>query len=64
MRFHALRSYAATIFHALGVIDQRIMERGGWESECVMKRIYRGSTPDIRKKEDVKIFDHISVLSV
>ena len=64
MRFHALRSYAATIFHALGVIDQRIMERGGWESEYVMKRIYRGSTPDIRKKEDDKIFYHISVLSV
>lgn len=63
MRFHALRHYAATVFHAIGVIDQRIMERGGWESDHVMKQIYRGSTSDIRQREDDKIFDHIKKLS-
>ena len=63
MRLHDMRHYAASMFHYLGVSDQRIMERGGWDSDYVMKRIYRGSTSDIQRKEDDKIFSHIKEIS-
>lgn len=49
-RFHDLRHYAASIMHALGVPDVYIMRRGGWSSDSVMKRIYRGSISDYEKK--------------
>ena len=40
-RFHDLRHYGASIMHAIGIPDQYIMERGGWSSDHVMKRVYR-----------------------
>jgi integrase len=46
-RFHDLRHYQASILHALGVPDQYIMERGGWETEEVMKRVYRDALPNM-----------------
>lgn len=41
IRFHDLRHYGASILHAWGVPDVYIMQRGGWSSDHVMKRIYR-----------------------
>lgn len=35
---------------AIGIPDQYIMERGGWSSDEVLKRIYRGTMSDYRKK--------------
>ena len=40
-RFHDLRHYAASIMHAIGVPDQYIMQRGGWATDGVMKKVYR-----------------------
>ncbi|MGN0131496.1 MAG: hypothetical protein ACI4AA_03545 [Lachnospiraceae bacterium] len=36
--------------HAIGVPDVYIMERGGWHSDIVLKKIYRGSMEDYKKK--------------
>ena len=41
VRFHDLRHFGASILHAWGVPDVYIMQRGGWESDHVMKRVYR-----------------------
>lgn len=49
-RLHDLRHYSASIMHALKVPDQYIMERGGWETDHVMKRIYRHALPEKQKE--------------
>lgn len=40
-RFHDLRHYSASIMHAIGIPDQYIMARGGWNSDQVLKDVYR-----------------------
>lgn len=63
-RFHDLRHYAASIMHAIGVPDQYIMERGGWATDVVMKRVYR-NVIDIEQKKQTKIINkHFQELSV
>lgn len=42
-QFHDLRHYTASIMHALNIPDQYIMKRGGWKSDRVLKRVYRGT---------------------
>lgn len=46
VRFHDLRHYSASIMHALGVPDQYIMEKHGWKSDNVLKKIYRNEISD------------------
>jgi len=63
-RFHDLRHYAASIMHAIGVPDQYIMQRGGWATDVVMKRVYR-NVIDIEQKKQTKIINnHFRELSV
>ena len=57
-RFHDLRHYACSIMHAIGIPDQYIMSRGGWATDGVMKRIYRGTVSDQTAAINKKIFDH------
>lgn len=40
-RFHDLRHYSASIQHALGIPDAYIMQRGGWQTDGVLKAVYR-----------------------
>ena len=61
-RFHDLRHYGASIMHAIGVPDQYIMERGGWSSDHVMKRVYRNVIRDEKTKQTEKINSHFSEL--
>lgn len=44
--FHSLRHYCASILHTMGVPDVYIMERGGWNSDAVLKQIYRHALSD------------------
>ena len=55
MRFHALRHYCASQLHALGMPDAYIMERGGWESDGVLKGIYRHTLSDYAEQENARI---------
>lgn len=49
-RFHDLRHYSASIMHAIGIPDVYIMDRGGWQSDETLKRIYRGTIEDYKKQ--------------
>ena len=46
IRFHDLRHYSASMMHAAGIPDQYIMQRGGWSSDNVMKRVYINAMDD------------------
>ena len=49
-RFHDLRAYSASIRHAMGIPDQYIMMDGGWKTDTVLKKVYRRTLEDQRKK--------------
>lgn len=59
-RFHDLRHYAATIMHTLGIPDQYIMRQGGWSSDAVLKRVYRGTMSDYEEKFADMAAEHFS----
>lgn len=48
-RFHDLRHYYASALHAIGVRDQYIMKFGGWQSDHVLKSIYRDTLDDFER---------------
>lgn len=60
-RFHDLRHYSASIMHAIGVPDQYIMQRGGWQSDNIMKSVYRNVINEETAKQNSKIIDHFNV---
>lgn len=45
-RFHDLRHYAASIYHALGIPDVYIQMQGGWQSNRVLDRVYKDALPE------------------
>ena len=55
MRFHSLRHFCASQLHALGMPDAYIMQRGGWESDGVLKSIYRHALTDYAASENDRI---------
>lgn len=63
-RLHDLRHYAASIMHAIGVPDQYIMQRGGWATDVVMKRVYRNVIDMEEAKQTRRIINHFRELSV
>lgn len=61
-RFHDLRHYYASIAHALGIPDAYIMRMGGWETDQVMKRVYRDTISDREAEEQRKLTEHFDSL--
>lgn len=61
-RFHDLRHYSASILHALGVPDAYIMQRGGWETDVVLKSVYRHAMNDRQKEMNQIANDHFDKL--
>lgn len=55
MRLHSLRHYCASELHALGMPDAYIMERGGWESDSVLKQIYRHTLSGYQSSENDRV---------
>ncbi len=49
-KFHALRVYFASYAHSMGIPDADIMAIGGWETDSVMKRVYRQSMSESKQK--------------
>jgi len=49
-KFHALRSYFASYAHSLGIPDADIMALGGWETDAIMKKVYRKSLEESKKQ--------------
>ena len=58
-KFHALRAYFASYAHSLGIPDADILAIGGWETDNVMKRIYRKSMQASKKESLDKIYSKI-----
>lgn len=59
---HKLRHYYASASHALGIPDSYIMQSGGWQSDTVLKSVYRHALDD--KKIEMQKFsaDYIKEL--
>ncbi len=62
-RFHDLRHYAASIMHAIGVPDQYIMQRGGWQTDNVMKSVYRNVIDIESAKQNKKVTSYFEEIS-
>ena len=54
-KFHALRSYFASYAHSLGIPEADIMALGGWETDAIMKKVYRKSMETSKQKSMAKI---------
>jgi len=54
-KFHALRSYFASYAHSMGIPDADIMAIGGWQTDNVMKKIYRKSLDESKKQSMEKL---------
>lgn len=61
-RFHDLRHYSASIQHALGIPDSYIMQRGGWNSDGVLKAVYRHALSDKAREMSRLANNHFAVL--
>lgn len=53
-RFHDLRHYSASVLHAIGIPDAYIMQRGGWNTDTVLKSVYRHSMDDRQREMNDK----------
>lgn len=62
-RFHDLRHYSASIMHALGIPDQYIMQQGGWNSDGVLKRVYRNTMEDYQRVFAERTASHFDAIS-
>jgi integrase len=62
-RFHDLRHYSASIMHAIGVPDQYIMQRGGWQTDNVMKNVYRNIIDIESAKQNKKVIGYFEGIS-
>lgn len=48
-RFHDLRHYFASYAHSMGISDADILAIGGWETDHVMKKVYRKSMEESKR---------------
>ena len=60
--FHLLRHFCCSRLSELGISDAEIMRRGGWESDKIMKKIYRHTLRDRSLIADQKAIDHFNTL--
>ena len=60
--FHLLRHFCCSRLSELGISDAEIMRRGGWESDKIMKKIYRHTLRDRSWIADQKAIDHFNTL--
>ena len=60
LTFHQLRHLNASVMLQLGVPDKYAMERGGWSTPNVMKRVYQHTFSDARKAVDASINEYFS----
>ncbi len=61
-RFHDLRHYSASIQHALGIPDAYIMQRGGWQTDGVLKAVYRHTMSDRQEEMNDRANAHFTDL--
>ena len=62
MSMHDLRHQNASIMLKLGIPDKYAMERGGWSSTSVMKKVYQHTMTETRIKMDEKMNEYMESL--
>ena len=53
--FHGLRHINASVMHLLGIPEKYFLERGGWKTDKVMKKVYRHTFSKNRQEADTKV---------
>lgn len=56
---HKLRHYYASVSHSLGIPDAYIMHSGGWQSDSVLKNVYRHALTDKQTEMEKVSGDYI-----
>lgn len=59
-KLHALRHYYASTAHAIGIPDSYIMQAGGWQSDYVLKNVYRHALDTEKEKMQKQAADYIT----
>ena len=59
MSFHDLRAVSASIMLLLGIPDKYAMQRGGWRSDYIYKRVYQQTFDSERQAVDKRINDYL-----
>lgn len=59
-KLHALRHYYASTAHAIGIPDSYIMQSGGWQSDNVLKTVYRHALEGEKEKMQKKAAEYIA----
>lgn len=60
---HRLRHYYASASHAMGIPDAYIMASGGWETDRVMKSVYRHAQANKMEQFAARVVDHMNGIS-
>jgi len=60
--FHQLRHLNASIMLMLNIPDKYAMERGGWATPSVMKKVYQHTFSEERKRVDETVDDYFNTL--
>lgn len=59
-KLHALRHYYASTAHAIGIPDSYIMQSGGWQSDHVLKNVYRHALDSEKEKMQKHAAEYIT----
>lgn len=59
-KLHALRHYYASTAHAIGIPDSYIMQSGGWQSDNVLKSVYRHALDEEKEKMQKQAAEYIT----
>ncbi|MCM1543552.1 MAG: site-specific integrase [Blautia sp.] len=59
-KLHALRHYYASTAHAIGIPDSYIMQSGGWQSDNVLKNVYRHALDSEKEKMQKQAAEYIT----
>ena len=59
-KLHALRHYYASTAHAIGIPDSYIMQSGGWQSDNVLKSVYRHARDEEKERMQKQAADYIA----
>lgn len=55
VKFHALRHYSASFQHSLGIPNEYIMKRGGWNTDGSLNNVYRHALDEEAKQKNAII---------
>lgn len=64
IRFHDLRHFAASYMHAMNICDATIQQRGGWQTNTCLRRVYIDAMDDAARKATEEINSRFSSIAL